>query len=350
MVSRLALNPTAAAKWLRKRVLRSPTLVRASKDLYRWPWLRRTQAFEWFIRNRVSSADAALTTVPPRVSIETALTCNAKCPMCVHSQQRMVGIMSERLFERLIDDCARLGIEDVCLSVYGEPLVDKHWLSRLAIVRAAGMTYSFFSNASLLSPKIADQMLELGGWSAVNFSVNGFSQAVYDKTMPPLSRDRVYDNIAHLLRARAERGRGPEVTVSCVVLEENHHEIEEYTRYWKDKVERVSIADRTDWLGELKETDKGRGVGRRLRVLATHSDNLPCPSPWQSLYVYYDGRVAPCCEDAAGRKLIVGDANEASLGDIFQGQQMSQLRGCHRDWKRAGDPICGQCKVHWPWI
>lgn len=340
--------PTLRA--VRTLMLRSPTVVRIVKNVYRWPPLSNSRPFRWAVGRRIAAADASIAHVVPRVTIETVLTCNARCTMCVHSEKRMVGTMSMDLFRRLVDHCAAWGVQEVGLSIYGEPLVDKHWLERVRIVRAAGLRYGFFSNASRLTEEVAVAMLELGGWSEVNFSVNGFSREVYEAVMPPLSRERVYDNIARFLALRDRYGGGPKVTVSCVALQENVHELDAFRRYWSPRVDRVSLADRTDWLGQLAKSDAARAVGRRLRVLSDDVRPQPCPSPWSSLYVYHDGRVAPCCEDAGLRELIVGDARVEELREIFLGERMNALRADHREDRRAGSSVCGRCRVNWPWL
>jgi radical SAM protein with 4Fe4S-binding SPASM domain len=348
--NRAPVDRAPALRAVRNLLLRSPTVVRIVKDVYRWPPLANSRPFRWAVGRRIAAADAGLEHIAPRITIETVLTCNARCTMCVHSEKRMVGLMSMELFRRLVAECAEWGIEELGLSVYGEPLIDKHWLERLRLVRAAGMRYSFFSNASMLTEDKAQAMLELGGWSEVNFSVNGFSTAVYEAVMPPLSRERVYENIERFLALRSRYGGGPKVTVSCVALRENVHELDAYRRYWGPRVDRVSIADRTDWLGELKKTEGAGTAGRRLRVFSDEVRPQPCPSLWSTMYVYHDGRVAPCCEDSGLRALIVGDTTEQSLREIFLGERMTALRAEHREDRRGENAICGRCRVNWPWV
>jgi MoaA/NifB/PqqE/SkfB family radical SAM enzyme len=341
-----------ALRRVRKWLLGSPKVVHAARTLYRWPPLTRTRAFRGFIRHRVGTADKALDRVIPRVAIETVLTCNAKCVMCVHSERRMVGVMDMDLFRRVIDELAAWGVKDVCLSIYGEPMVDKHWLERVRIVRAAGMRYSFFSNASMLTEATASAMLELGGWTEVNFSVNGLSKAVYEAVMPPLNRDRTYANLEKFLALKQAKGDGPSVTISCVALRENLAELGEFEAYWSAMpgVDRVGIGGRTDWNGELVRRDAGQPVRNRLRVISGDAWHTPCPSVWSAMYVYYDGRVSPCCEDAAARRLIVGDANTHSLREIFHGPELTELRRDHREDRRREHAVCGSCHANWPWI
>lgn len=342
-----------ALRRVRRWLLESPRVVHAARTLYRWPPLTRTRAFRGFIRHRVAAADRALQTVIPRVAIETVLTCNARCVMCVHSERRMVGIMDMDLFRRLVDQLAAWGCQDVCLSIYGEPMVDKRWLERVAIVRAAGLRYSFFSNASMLTEATASAMLEQGGWTEVNFSVNGLSKDVYEAVMPPLSRDRVYANLERFLALKQARGGAePRVTISCVALRENLHELREFQAHWSAMpgVDRVAIGGRTDWNGELMRADAGQPVRNRLRVVSEDTWHTPCPSLWSSLYVYHDGRVSPCCEDAAARRLIIGDATAAPLREIFLGPELARLRRAHREDRRSEHGVCGSCHANWPWV
>lgn len=342
-----------ALRRVRKWLLGSPRVVHAARTLYRWPPLTRTRAFRGFVRHRVRAADRALEAVIPRVAIETVLTCNARCVMCVHSERRMVGVMDMDLFRRVIAELAAWGVRDVCLSIYGEPMVDRRWLERIEIVRAAGLRYSFFSNASMLTEATASAMLELGGWTEVNFSVNGLSKAVYEAVMPPLNRDRTYANLERLLALKQARGDGqPRVTISCVALRENLHELRAFEAHWSAMpgVDRVSIGGRTDWNGELVRTDAGQPVRNRLRVVADDTWHTPCPSLWSSMYVYHDGRVSPCCEDAAARRLIVGDVSTHSLRDVFHGPAMTALRRDHREDRRREHAVCGSCHANWPWV
>lgn len=350
---RAPMDRLPALRHVRRILMKNPTLVRIAKDIYRSPIVSRTKPFQWFVHRRAAAADAALPRIVPRVSIETVLTCNARCSMCVHSEKKMVGVMEMDLFRRLVDELAEWGAQEVSLSVYGEPLIDKKWRERVKIVRDAGLRYGFFSNASMLTEELGIEMLEMGGWTEVNFSVNGFSKPVYEAVMPPLKRDRVYRNIERFAALKVARGlTEPRVTISCVCLEENHRELGEFRRFWESVpgVDRVSIADRSDWLGELKKTDTARAVGRRLRVLAPEVWEQPCASIWSSLYVYADGRVAPCCEDAGLRELIVGDANRSTLREIFLGEALTTLRAEHRADRRTTHAQCGNCRVNWPWI
>ncbi len=254
------------------------------------------------------------------------------------------------MFTKIIHEAADLNLDGVGLSIYGEPFMDRYWIDRIRLVRQCGLEYGFFSNGSLMKPHLVDEMLQLGGWKTVNFSVNGLSSETYENVMPPLKRDITYNNIESLLQAKIRLGSStPEVRISCVRLKTNAHELNDFVHYWQDKgVDRVVIADCGDWLEgpdsqELQDDGRTRGVQRGSWL-------APCPSVWQKLYVYVDGRVSTCCEDAGIRKLIVGHAGKQRLQDIYKGAALQKLRRLHLENRRNEHPICGRCRWNPTWF
>jgi MoaA/NifB/PqqE/SkfB family radical SAM enzyme len=287
----------------------------------------------------------------PWVLLETTLTCNARCVMCLHSAKDMRGEMSLELYEKLIREAAEWGIEYVSLSVYGEPFADRHWMRRIEIARQYGMNYAVVTNGSILREEVLERMFELGGWNEVIFSINGFSTEAYEKMMPPLKRDKIYGNVEMFLAMKKRLGAEfPKVKVSCVLTNINAHERHDYEKFWRSKPEiaQVLMADCGSWLGELDLTPLT--INGSKRHVAKEGWLAPCPSPWGQLTVLYDGRVVPCCEDHAARSLIIGDANVNTLQEIFHGEPLRQLRELHMSGKRCENGVCAKCKLNPPWF
>jgi MoaA/NifB/PqqE/SkfB family radical SAM enzyme len=76
----------------------------------------------------------------------------------------------------------------------------------------------------------------------------------------------------------------------------------------------------------------------------------PCQSLWSSLYVYYDGRVSPCCEDAGARNLVIGDCRNETFADIWRGHAVASLCAQHRGNQRSCHETCGKCHWNQPWF
>jgi hypothetical protein len=332
-------------------IVRRPWLGRPVKSLLRSRVVTQLPIYQNWVLNKARQRHADLPNIKPWLLLETTLTCNARCTMCLHSIRDMRGEMSLELYEKLIREAAAWGIDNVSLSVYGEPFADRHWIRRIEIARQYGVGYSVVTNGSILREEVLGRMFELGGWNEVIFSINGFSTEAYERMMPPLKRDKIYANVEMFLAMKNRLGAtGPSVKVSCVVTNINAHEMHDYRHFWKSKPEicDVLIADCGNWLGELDLTPLT--VNGSKRHVAKEGWLAPCPSPWAQLTVLYDGRVLPCCEDHAARSLVIGDANRNTLQEIFLGEELQKLRQAHLGNQRCSHGVCGKCKLNPPWL
>jgi MoaA/NifB/PqqE/SkfB family radical SAM enzyme len=335
-------------------IARREWIGRPVKSLARSRAVTKLPIYQNWVLRKAHDLNEKLPTIKPWVLIETTLTCNAQCVMCLHGHKDMRGEMSLELYEKLIRDAADWGIPYVSLSVYGEPFADRHWIERIEIARRYGVNYRVVTNGSILRDDVLKRMFELGGWEEVIFSINGFSTEAYEKMMPPLKRDKIYGNVDRFLEMKRSLGKDePRVMVSCVVTNINAHERHEYRHYWKHKpgIADVLMADCGSWLGELDMTEltiNGRGDSKRH--IAHEGWLAPCPSPWGQLTVLYDGRVVPCCEDHAARSLVIGDANRNSLKEIFHGEELRKLRELHMNNRRCDHAVCAKCQLNPPWL
>ena len=66
----------------------------------------------------------------------------------------------------------------------------------------------------------------------------------------------------------------------------------------------------------------------------------PCRNLWRNLVISWNGEVTPCCIDMHNT-LVVGDANNESLQDIFNGEKMRHIRKLHLD--RKFPKVCKYC-------
>jgi len=283
------------------------------------------------------------------VYIETALSCNSSCVFCAHHYQPMNGIMSMELFKKVIDDCREFGITHVNLGIYGEILVDRDLFEKIEYLRKYGLTYGIVTNASLLTSEKVDRFFELGGLNYVNFSMNGFSKEVYEKTMVGLKRDVAYENVLHFLREKEKRVADDlVVTISAVMTKINKKDLNDFFRFWRKQkgVYMILPIELVDRMGKEYSCEIGKlGPMSKKNIWLS-----PCRSLWGSLMVYYDGRVGPCCVESDKRNLIVGDATKQTIGEISTGKALCNLRECHISGKRKDHPICGKCYLRSIWF
>ncbi len=283
------------------------------------------------------------------ISIETTLSCNSRCVFCAHHKKILTGTMSKELYEKIVDKCHEYGINQIIFGVYGEFLTDKFMFERIEYLKKYGMNYGFITNASLLTPKITDRLFETGNLNYISFSVNGFSKEVYEKTMVGLKRDIAYKNILYFLKQKEKhQAKDLVAIVTAVRTDLNQKDLKRFYRFWKKQkgISTIFPIELMDRMGE----DYDGGLGK-LGAMNNKSGWLsPCRYLWESLRIYYDGRVSSCCKDDDKRQLIIGDLTKQTLKDIVNGEKLRNLRECHLLDNRKNHPVCGKCYLNSIWL
>ncbi len=327
---------------LARVILGSPILADFAKTILSWKIVSSNPLLAGYVMGKCRKLQREIAISIPQVYIETTLACNARCVMCRHGYEKMTGQMQMDLFCKIIDECFLLGIKAVGLSVYGEPLADKLLFERISYLREKGMAYSFYTNGSLLDEEKAVMLFELGGLMRINFSLNAFSSETYRKVTGMDCRDRTYDNVLRFLALKDKYKREDlDVGVSLVRINANKDEVDEFLRFWKSQRQVTSFT-----IGDLWERVGGWGsdvLGSVGRLHKAGKSQLPCLALWRFLIIYCDGRVAPCCDDADERGLIVGDVSREKLIDIWRGEKLSCLRQMHLSGCRIKHAVCGVC-------
>jgi len=279
----------------------------------------------------------------PGVMIETTSACNSNCPIC--HRKDMNHFMSMDIFKKIVLDCKDAGIDFVWMSVYGEPLIDPEFLDRIEILSKNNIEYGMYTNASLLNKRFSEKLLKLGNLSVIKFSVLGFSEEVYQKMMPGLSRNETYSNINTFLDLN-EASRTVRVSVRFIETNYNRAETSKWISYWKQtRVDEIEVSGMLDRFGGHKP----KGLGPLGQQNNTELWHLPCVELFGNLNIYSDGRVSPCNIDNDKRRLIVGNVTEQSVSQIYFGKKMQELRKIHAENKRHLHPICGQCHDLYYW-
>lgn len=77
--------------------------------------------------------------------------------------------------------------------------------------------------------------------------------------------------------------------------------------------------------------------------------DFKCSYLWQRLIIQWDGEVFPCfygdtlLDKGKGKDLLLGNANDISIHDIWHGQAMKQLRQLHSAGKFTCNKTCKDC-------
>lgn len=235
--------------------------------------------------------------------IELTNYCNLLCKGCQGiASKRSKGFMDIKTFKKSIDVCLEMGIEEVWLQNWGEPLLFPSLIQYIEYVSSKIKT-GFISNGSLLTIYTLNKLKE-AGLSNLDLSIN-------DST----STDLRFHNIRLYKEAKA-------LNINCwirsVIFSEKEYKDIEALR----KEENIRIRYQR---GMIYDKNKKR--------------KADCPAIDKNFIIYWDGTVVPCCQ--------VTD-NEIRYGNIFNLDIVDEIKegisNIHKNIKiKKPYDICKHC-------
>ncbi|MCK5039246.1 MAG: radical SAM protein [Thermoplasmata archaeon] len=271
---------------------------------------------------------------PMHVDLEVNTSCNLKCFMCFQSfDPPAPEKMDTDLFKKVIDEGTKKGLCAIKTQYRGEPLLDKRMPDLVKYAKEKGVLEVMFNtNANLLFEDTAKALID-AGLDKIICSVDGYSKDVYESVRIGGNFETMLTNIQRLQDLKKEMGlTKPVVRVQMVDTPRNHHQIDEYIKFWGAIVENIAIEDMLDW--EANEEDP------------TPLDNWACGQIWQRLLVLADGDVLPCCRGMKGateKLMVLGNAHDISLEEIWKGEKLEALRKLHREGRSHEIKMCRLC-------
>jgi len=231
--------------------------------------------------------------------------------------------MNQEDYERSIDEVVNLGAEQVTLTGFGEPLLDKNLEKKVAYAKSKGLRTYFITNGSLLRAR-AEKLAE-SGLDELRISFYGMSALTYDAVMRGLHFEKTMEGIHKFLRVR----KGTKVQLSYLQFD-NNEPYQEFLDYWEPLVDYVEV-----W----KPHNFGDGRDYRLREGVKKSCGRPKSGPLQ---IQWDGTVIPCCYDY-NNEIVLGNAFRTPVMSVLHGSAYNDLREAHETGQFERFPYCDQC-------
>jgi radical SAM protein with 4Fe4S-binding SPASM domain len=229
-------------------------------------------------------------------------------------------------FCEYLDQAIELGITDVSIFGFGEPMIDKGLGEKVAYATRAGLVTHITTNGSLLSVATAHELLD-AGLKNIRFSIHSTVPLKYMKVHRKLDWLEVWRNFGNFGAINNQRGHPCTVHLSVIPIFDET--VDEIKRTW----ERA-----TDYLEIWKPHNWGQGRGYRMLGPRRKTCGRPFSGPLQ---IQVDGTVIPCCF-LTNSELLLGNLNENSLRDILTDEPYERLREAHRAGNLSGYP-CESC-------
>lgn len=259
------------------------------------------------------------------LQVESSLACNLKCVMCpwrgIAKELGNTGIMSQEVWEAIRPHLPQA--RSVDFSGGGEPLLQPRLEEWIRDAKAAECDAGLLTNGLLLKKETARRMIDAGvDWICV--SMDGADDQMYEGIRIGSSFQRVCENLSNLSKLRV--GKRPKTMINFVLMNMNFHQAEEIVRLAaRLGVDQVNFkhcdvirgehgkgfglfaSEQTKEVRSLeKALSKARKLAKKLNVQTTAFSFTPeerpvCEQdPRDSMFIRYDGLVAPCISLAYG--------------------------------------------------
>lgn len=258
--------------------------------------------------------------------------CNAKCSFCAYpkvvaNKTLETGVMSFAIFQKAVDEWARLGGTQLNLTpVVGDPLVDPGLLDKLDYAVKKGLRVILTTNAILLDKNDNYRQLIDRGIREIYISIQGTSKALYEQIYGVNHFDEAMSGIRHLLEYNRSRGEPIKIGIRFRNAEKPSEiirslEFKQYLKpYFSENVRVNFTVDFDNWGGTIKAEDLQGNM--RLRQLPKQM-NVPCINLF-GIMVRHDGGVRMCgCRLVRNDRddLVVGNMQETTIKELAESDQ-----------------------------
>jgi len=292
---------------------------------------------------------------PVVYNIETTNACIMRCEMCPRTtiMTRPIETMKTDLFKKVIDQLKPFSAEQlarwedfvvnkygirkdemnenhyflyviprvIVLHGYGDPLLDKNMPQYVKWMTERGLESYFSCNPANINMERTIETFE-NGLGYVKYSIESVDDLRHKEVRGQASNfSESYKNILKLLDLKAQRNYKTTIVITMINLNKS---------WQQDEFERLKEAFKgMDVYVYLKSQDQMWYEDNKQTTQSIHWLEF-CQFPWSSMTIKSNGESVECVEDF-NNEIILGNAANESLVDIWNGAKYKQFRNDHFD-------------------
>jgi len=283
------------------------------------------------------------------INIDPTDKCNFQCKFCPtgdrelmkNTQGRGHGNMDFGLYKKIINDICEFEDKVKVIRLYkdGEPLMNPYFSDMVRYAKESGCCdrVDTTTNASLLTPKLSDTIID-AGLDRINISIIGVNEIQYkDFTKYDMDFQNLVDNIKYFYKHRKQCEMI--VKINGDILTEAQRQ--EFYNTFGDITDGIFIESVMDCWPTFEqkkiEINENRGIyNNEIKEV------LVCPYPFYSFSVNSDGFYSLCFLDWE-RKLLLDNTMEMSVKDAWNSPKLHEYQKLFLKGERKGHAICGEC-------
>ncbi|KPA15165.1 radical SAM protein [Candidatus Magnetomorum sp. HK-1] len=263
---------------------------------------------------------------PKMLIMQPSSFCNFSCLQCprqIKVEKRNLtglgnGYMQPDILQKVSDEFKN---EDsflgVLFALYGEPLMNKHIVDFVKIVKNAGKKVQITTNGFFLSEKLIKLLLS-AGLDKIKISFQGTTEKEYSYWRNNSHYQEILKNIDALIDISKEIKPDLYIQIGTSVANDSEKDIANFISYWSKKVNNVYY----EATGMLHIQDKDYIQKNSFKHQAIRRTE-PCFDIFTRMSVLYNGQVPLCVDD---EEHSLGNLYNASIKEIWNGEQFNNNR------------------------
>lgn len=286
---------------------------------------------------------------PLRVLIDPCDICNFRCKFCFQSKKDFQGCkMTMDVFDIALKQLMEFEnpINVVHMYGLGEPLLNENlpvFISKLKKNRVA-REVAITSNGSMLTRDLSKELIA-SGLDRLSISLNGIKEEHFKRIAGVnVNFEKMYEEIKFFYSIR----NNCHLHVKINGDDFNEEEKEEFVDLFKDCTDSLNIDHVVNvWPGlEMTKTKDVRMYDYGLSDLKNieQGRKTVCPLMFYELLIHSDGSVSPCSVDYGFKNENLGNIMEKSIKDIWEGEQLSEIRRQALLGENINYFVCRECQ------
>ncbi len=205
------------------------------------------------------------------------------------------------------------------------------------------------TNSHYLDPETAQRTVA-SGLDSIIVSIDGSDQESYETYRVDGNLEKVKKGVENLVHEKIKQNsKTPLIYIQFIVMRHNEHQIAKMEKLTKD-LGADKLLIKTVQVETLKEASEWLPVEKNLRRYKLEGDLLkpkrvgsgPCPRPWTSSLVNWDGSMVPCCFDKNGEHTFGSIQPENDFDNIWHSEKYANFR-TKMLTERSSINICSNC-------
>jgi radical SAM protein with 4Fe4S-binding SPASM domain len=315
--------------------------------LKNWPY-KAEYAPRIDLTNRTKLENVIPLKTPLTIFVDPSDACNFKCKFCPTSDRKLmksVGrpmrVMKIDLFKKIVNDICEFPQKIKVLRLYkdGEPLINKRIADMIKYAKDVGCAEKIdtTTNASLLTNDVSKNIIN-AGLDRINISIEGVNNEQYKNFSDvKLEFEKIVENVNFLYENKKQCEVLVKINGDTLTEDEKQIFLETFGNI-SDKIHIEHIM--SCWPNfELK----GVGANQEHGIYGQKIEERDaCAYAFYSFSINSDGFVSLCFLDWS-RELGIGNVNDTSLINIWNGKKLRMYQKMFLEGKRKKHPICGEC-------